>query len=212
MNSNKVNQRFLYLQIINIVGIVNFLIIVIMQDELIPLVTRFSLIFSGSLFLVSLCLIIFFYNSFLRKIETGFEKQSSSLSPVLKYVLPNFMIAGVLILFISGLVYDVGMFRIFFLFLIIIFFPLLIYFKSLFVAVRGNEVRFYNYSNDFIQINGNQIKSIGRVLIGFVYKIKYIDSDNLNKVKYFFPKGYFFGVLAEPKSVKLIKSLIAKSQ
>lgn len=211
MNKNKVNQRFLFLQIINIVGIVNFLTIIIMRDELIPLVVRFSLIFSGGLFLVSFFLIIIFYNSFLRKIENGFEKQSSGLSPILKYVLPNFMISGVLILFILGLVYDVGMFKVFFLFLIVIIFPLVIYFKSLFVAVRGNEVRFYNYSNDFVQISGEQIKSIGRVLLGFAYKIKYVDASNTESTKYFFPKGYFLGLLVEPESVKLLKSLVAKS-
>lgn len=206
-----VNQRSTILQIVNIISLVNFFTIIVMKDSLADSIVKFSLIFCVSLFLISFFLIMFFYNSFLEKIEDGFERQSSNLSPILKYVLPNFMASFVIVLFIVGLVYDIEMFKVFFLFLVIIIFPFIIYFKSLFVAMRGNEIRFYNYSDKFIQINGSQLKSIGKVLFGFIYKVKYVDENNSSQAKYFFPKGYLLSQFIEPDSVKLLKSLIVKS-
>lgn len=74
--------------------------------------------------------------------------------------------------------------------------------------MKDESIRIHFYSPDFIQIDGKHIKAVSRVLMGFTYRIKYLDSKGTLKNEYFTPKGFLLSFFIEPASVRLLKSMI----
>jgi hypothetical protein len=202
------NQRLLVSQIVNVIGITNFLVILMLQNKLAAMVTRFSLMFSGTLIIVSFIMIVIFSALFLRKTGKNFQKCSSDLSPIFRYFLSNFAVSAVLVLFMLGFFIDTEILKVCLLSLIIFIFPIIAYNKSVYVLLHGKEIRLYDYSDGFESISGNQIKDIKKVLLGMMYKIKYEDADGSSKARYFFPNGNFFFFFSEPASIKALKSVM----
>jgi len=102
----------LFLQIINVVAITNYIQISLIQDRLADFIVRFSLIFSAVLFAVSVVGIIFFSVTFLKNLDRDISRVSSNASPFRKYLMPNILISIVFVLLTMGLIKDLEILKV----------------------------------------------------------------------------------------------------
>ncbi|MFZ6011479.1 MAG: hypothetical protein ACOYXT_14110 [Bacteroidota bacterium] len=201
-------KLFLILQIVNTVALSNLVVVSIMQDNLAPVVRSAGLIVSGILAIGSLLGILILSYSNVRGIEDKFERLSSSVTPIFKFVFSNLSIVAVLILVQLGLIYDSQFLTAALIVFIIFIFPTTIMWRTVYVVMNSNEIRLYDLLGNFSSIPLGQINSIDKVLFAAEYRIKYLDSDNEKKTAYFYPRGG--SIFHEPSVIKVLKAKLSK--
>jgi hypothetical protein len=200
------NKKLVVFQILNIASLVSCIVISITQSELPEVFVKFSLLIPGVLLFISTMAIVGLSLTFIRSLESDCVKASSSLSPLFKFLLVNFGIACVLLLFISGLIFDAQILKVCLLFFVIFLYPVITYLKSSFVVYKGDSIKIYNYGSNHIHISSKQVKKIKRLFLSFEYKIEYLDFDGKRQTAVFFPKSLLFS-FGEPKSVASLRSI-----
>ncbi len=200
-------RKFIIFQSINILAITNVISVLIAQKSFGPVVTKFALIFYGVLLIGSLFMISFYSLKFLSQLERGTKKYSSDLSPVFKYLFINPAISAILVLITLGVIFDSEIIKVSLLVFIATIYPTIIFIRSVFIVFVGNEIRVYDYSDEYTVLRGNQIKKIKRVQLGLIYKLTYSNFKGFDKSVFFFPKGSFF-IFNEPDSIKELRALI----
>lgn len=198
-------NRFSFLQLLNIVGITNLLVIISFKDVVVSRVFLFGVAFSGGLILVTISLLIVFSYRIRRDFDPAFSPISSDFSVILKYILPNFMVSGLLLLLVLSLYHDLRLLRVFFVFAALTIYPLSLYRKAQFVLTKESEIKAYNFTRQPSEIRIDKIEALRKVLFGFLYKIIYIDTSNIRKTIYFFPRSGLFPFLSTPTSIKELR-------
>jgi hypothetical protein len=178
-----------------------------MKNEIVSFVIfRNGLIFSSTLILLSLFAIIWLSKIFFSEFDPRFKRYSSILSPFFKHLFPNAAIAAVLVISAMGIVYTPDFFKVAFLAVLVIIYPVTLFFKSVIILANDFEVAVYDYSGSFT-FKRSQIKKVNKVQLGLLYQIRYENSNGSLKSLYFFPVGGFL-MFNEPEVVKSLKGKI----